>query len=80
MPRATRAQVKRRMLYLRGQGIDININTNANGYRAENVNGDRNISPRLSLREMIDWLEAFETGYEMGKEMAVSDMRKGRLE
>lgn len=75
-----RQAIERRLTYLRGHGIDIAVNTNSAGWRVETIDGSRDISPRLTGKEMVDWLNAFETGYDMGKAAGINDMRKGRVD
>lgn len=36
----------------------LRLDRNGFGYRVESANGSRDISPRLSLSRMIDWVEA----------------------
>ncbi len=38
------------------------------GYRLTSANGRRDISPRLTLKPFITWVEAFLAGYEDGFE------------
>lgn len=71
------SQIARRVSYLNGQGIGIKVNTNAGGYRIEDADSNRDISPRLTAREMVDWLDAFETGYDIGKEAGVKTATHG---
>lgn len=73
------AQIKRRVIYLTGQGVSIQMDQHAAGYRAFTADGKRSLSGRLPARYMVDWLDAFETGYDIGIEAGVKAMRKGEV-
>lgn len=60
--------IDRRLSYLRGRGIDIRVDHNQQGHRFESGLG-KPMSPRMKTKaEAINWLEAFETGWEIGRE------------
>lgn len=76
MSAPTKATIDRRISYLRGLGISIDYDRQVGGYRLRYDDHNRYISPRLPLKGAIDWLEAFENGVEMGKELQFNKMRK----
>lgn len=81
MAPAAKAAIERRLSYLHGLGLDISLDKDATGWKVETAKGSRPLSHRMkSTTDVIGWLEAFETGYEMGKEAGVNAMRKGRVD
>ena len=50
---------KRIALINRERNIDLILNHNAGGYRIESHNGGRDVSPRISKKELVAWLEGF---------------------
>lgn len=82
MSRVTMATLERRISYLWSKGVSIGYDKQLGGYRflqatqCLHISSNRYISPRLNLKGAIDWLEALETGIEIGKEMQFNKMRK----
>lgn len=78
--RTTRASLDRRIQFLNQRyNLDLSLDKDAVGYRVMQ-HDHRNLSPRQSVYNTLTWLEAFETGIEIGKEHMQGEMRKGRLE
>ena len=81
--RVTDAKILGFVKRMQDRGMDIGIDGQYGRWRVTNREGGRNISPRASNREILDWLDAFRAGYDEAWDKAywagVSDMHKGEL-
>ena len=68
------AKVKR----MQDAGMCIALDGQYGRWRVTTADEQKNLSPRASNREIADWLEAYEMGWEDGRVRGVSDMRHGR--
>ena len=59
------------LLERKGSDDRVTIDGNAQGKRAM-MNGTRDLSPRLPAGELYRWLEAFESGLDMGTRLGVT--------
>lgn len=51
-----------RVQTIQDSGIDVGLDSNAQGHRVTNKVGNRNLSDRLNITEMNVWLDGFITG------------------
>jgi hypothetical protein len=65
----TQSAISRRVVVLR-QLHDVNISIDWTSGRPRIQRDGRNISPRLARREMMTWLEGFESGLESAVKVA----------
>lgn len=57
--RVVRADVEARLVVLsRMMGVPLCLDSMAHGYRVELADGSRQLSPRLTLRDVYDWMDA----------------------
>lgn len=66
--RVTGKQIEAYVKRLRDSGCPIAINSMGTGWRVTTKNEERDLSPRLSPREVMDWLRAFHGGWRMAME------------
>jgi hypothetical protein len=61
--RITRKDLDIRLGRIQEHGVDIDMHSANGGLRCTNKKGSVDISPRLSSREMYEWLDGYERGY-----------------
>jgi len=76
--RVTDKQVTLRVERMQAAGMDIGIDGPYGRFRVTTRDGSRDLSPRAGNREILDWLDAFEQGWEAGTARTVDHMRHGR--
>lgn len=62
--RVTDTHITNRIARLQKQGIDLGIDGQYGQFRVTNKSGSKNMSPRLPNRQIMDWLEAYELGWD----------------
>ncbi len=58
-PTTIRATLEALNAHPSGAGAPLALDHNAGGWRVTNATGSRDISPRLSARDMLIWLDGF---------------------
>jgi hypothetical protein len=72
--------IHRKIERMQKQGMDVALDGAYGRWRIVNRQENYNLSPRVSNREIYEWLDAYEKGFDAGKARGESDMRHGRLE
>lgn len=76
MERITDAIIQAKVHRMQQDGIDIGLDGQYGRWRVTTKDGSRDLSPRASNREIMDWLWAFYAGWEAGKAYQFGKMRK----
>lgn len=63
MERVKDSQITNRVARLQKEGCDIGLDGSFNQFRVTTKNGARDLSPRVPNRQILDWLDAFEEGW-----------------
>lgn len=66
MQRVTTKQIEMRIVRLVREGMDLGLDGQYGQFRVTNKEGGTNLSPRVPNRQVMDWLDAFEAGYNAG--------------
>lgn len=64
MNRVTDDMIKRRVARLQKEGMDVELDGAYGRWKVVSKDESRTLSPRVPNRQIWDWLEAFELGWE----------------
>lgn len=64
MVRITNKDIERRVARLQKEGMDVALDSQYGRFRVTTKQGNRDLSMRGTNREIWDWLEAFELGWQ----------------
>lgn len=57
------SQVEERIARMRKAGYNVGLDRAYGNFRVETSGGNRSLSPRVSNRQIMDWLDAYEEGW-----------------
>lgn len=75
MERVTDKKVIEFAAAMQRQGLDVGLDGQYGKFRVTNKEGSKNLSPRATNREVLDWLDA----YRLGHDDAIREFRKALI-